>query len=193
MILYSLLEDGDPILKPGLAICDPCGPKVKLPMRQGVGSWAKISSCHPLSSLSVFILTRHSSAFSPSGLCYGSATVVDKEKTRNRDIESDQVRYDRQWIRRLLKISMFRPCWLCCWRSQPPQRSTGPPYISAARLQFHLYCIRLSSCFNVKDLTSAGFRYPPLFNWRFQLFGCWVCRLNHTMQRSPCSTAAQQK
>lgn len=39
VILYIVLEERDPILKPGLAVCDPRGPKVKLPVRR---------SCHSL-------------------------------------------------------------------------------------------------------------------------------------------------
>ena len=62
VILYIVLEDGEPILKPGLAICDPRGPKGQTP-RETSGRKKKknLSSCHTLSSFGEFGFTRHSS------------------------------------------------------------------------------------------------------------------------------------
>lgn len=61
VILYIVLGDGEPILKPGLAICDPCGPKGQTPRETSGGEKKPLSSCHSLSSLGEFGFTRHSS------------------------------------------------------------------------------------------------------------------------------------
>lgn len=48
VILYTVLGDGEPILKPGLAICDPCGPKGQTP-RETSGGKKKPSAAVTLS------------------------------------------------------------------------------------------------------------------------------------------------
>lgn len=53
VILYIVLEDGEPILKPGLAICDPRGPKGQTPRETSGRKKKKTSAAVTLSPPSV--------------------------------------------------------------------------------------------------------------------------------------------
>ena len=83
-----MLEDGEPILKPGLAIYDPHGPKGQTPRETSGGEKKKPSAAVTLSPPSVSLASHDTpllSSVSPAELCCGFPHSNAEERSRNRD------------------------------------------------------------------------------------------------------------